>query len=83
MVTGINGKIQMKELNSDIKNNIINWIRKQKEKQGDMYFRTSDIAFSMKLTLNHTRDILNELYDENIIDYIPPGPGVPPLWFLK
>ena len=48
-----------------------------------MYFRTSDIAFSMKLTLNHTRDILNELYDENIIDYIPPVPGVPPLWFLK
>lgn len=82
-MTGINGKIQMKELNSDIKNNIINWIKKQNEKQGDMYFRTSDIATPMKLTLNHTRDILNELYDENIIDYIPPGPGVPPLWFLK
>ncbi len=82
-MTGINGKIHMKELNSDIKNNIINWIRKQEEKQGRIYFRTGDVAASMKLTLNHARDTLNELYDENIIDYIPPGPGVPPLWFLK
>lgn len=82
-MTDINGKIYMKELNSDIKNNIIIWIRKQEEKQGLIYFRTGDIAASMKLTLNHARDILNELYDESIIDYIPPGPGVPPLWFLK
>lgn len=82
-MSGNNGKIHMKELNSDIKNNIINWIIKQEEKQGGIYFRTADVAASMRLTLNHARDILNELYDENIIDYIPPGPGVPPLWFLK
>lgn len=79
----INGKIYMTELNCDIKNNVIRWIRKQEEKQGCIYFRTCDIATSMKLSLNHARDILNELYDEDIIDYIPPAPGVPPLWFLK
>lgn len=73
----------MKELNSDVKNNIINWIRKQKEKHGDVYFRTGDIADSMNISLNNARDILNELYDKKIINYIPPVPGVPPLWFLR
>lgn len=73
----------MKDLSPDIKESVIYWMSEQQRKYGDLYFRTCDVATSMKLTLDHARDILNELYDADILDYIPPYRGTPLLWFIK